>query len=1053
MKSYPHLEKDKSEVFEYLISQGADINAKDKEGNSPIFYTCFVHNNYYRDKLLQLNCELDVLNEAGTTPLITIVKERNLKVVERLIEHGAKINFHDSKNRNVLHWAVNNATQGSDASNELENFLLSSGADPTALDINKRVPLHYAFVKIGKPFINSSTDPIETVSNILSREAARKSINVQDNWGNTPLHYASQRNAVTSSFYLIKKGAKLETKNNHHNTPLYVALLNNHMNMAISLLQRDASIKDKVTVYTKSILQEMLRKKLKKEKLKKEKEEKEEKKRKRLAAKANGGMDIEGEEEDNESEIESESEESIIESDSEIEDDEHYKNNNKNTNNSWNRNSYSFRRKKQRFGFNNYDSDEESSEEEEEDEPDTCDLGKAGDSISPFMIAIKRNWQGLSFLILESGFDLSLAVLDCFKAGKLNYVYTLLLKKEEGGFYQMKNQDGQNIAHLFSKYSTNLQKNNLDLYTKIYNTIVKKGISFKEVDTFGKTALHYASESGNMTLVKDLLEQGLDINAEDKKKETPFSLLIKNSYNYLDEFIPLAVKHNFNINQLFSYKSMKHRLSTFIVAEKSRSNIIKHLTLFKNNGGDLNLRDSRGYTALMILIRENMEKEAIQVYEELKPSLTVVDNNGKDIMHHIVSPMKYGYYQNTELLYFFAGVGAPLDTVDKAGHTPMYYACLQKTGVMKEALLDNGADEEEIQENQFERVTSSILNQYPFPVTKYDFEEDYKKFNEYVEEEEKRNEDLVHKNEKEQPHRLVQGGKYEVIYEDNEPFSIFMVKVEISRGYYSGNTFYRMQLLKDKIRGVIVLFTNWGRNGTDGQYQHTPFGTFEEGKAEFCKIFKSKSGNKWEDRANFQKKKRKYRLITYKRKNKAKSYLKKINYKDPKLVPSKLNSTIFKFMRRIANSKILNSKYLDNFDFDEEVLPYHSLTKDRLEKAFDILQQIKEIQDTIQNKRSHGLKFDPESADLLTDLTNEFYELIPTTKYRTTSIPPISSQWELATNMKAIIDLMYSEVVIRLLCGAQLRIREVHPVDYCFNSLSFKIVHVGKAEEEYQLIR
>lgn len=191
MKSYPHLEKDKSEVFEYLISQGADINAKDKEGNSPIFYTCFVHNNYYRDKLLQLNCELDVLNEAGTTPLITIVKERNLKVVERLIEHGAKINFHDSKNRNVLHWAVNNATQGSDASNELENFLLSSGADPTALDINKRVPLHYAFVKIGKPFINSSTDPIETVSNILSREAARKSINVQDNWGNTPLHYAS----------------------------------------------------------------------------------------------------------------------------------------------------------------------------------------------------------------------------------------------------------------------------------------------------------------------------------------------------------------------------------------------------------------------------------------------------------------------------------------------------------------------------------------------------------------------------------------------------------------------------------------------------------------------------------------------------------------------------------------------------------------------------------------------------------------------------------------------------------------------------------------------
>jgi len=44
--------------------------------------------------------------------------------------------------------------------------------------------------------------------------------------------------------------------------------------------------------------------------------------------------------------------------------------------------------------------------------------------------------------MLESGFDLSLAVLDCFKAGKLNYVYTLLLKKDDGAFYQMQNSLG-----------------------------------------------------------------------------------------------------------------------------------------------------------------------------------------------------------------------------------------------------------------------------------------------------------------------------------------------------------------------------------------------------------------------------------------------------------------------------------------------------------------------------------------------------------------------------------------------------------------------------------
>lgn len=147
------------------------------------------------------------------------------------------------------------------------------------------------------------------------------------------------------------------------------------------------------------------------------------------------------------------------------------------------------------------------------------------------------------------------------------------------------------------------------------------------------------------------------------------------------------------------------------------------------------------------------------------------------------------------------------------------------------------------------------------------------------------------------------------------------------------------------------------------------------------------------------------------------------------------------------------SKSAKDFGFDEEVLPYHNLTRDRLEKALKILLQLKEVHDTINKNRSNGMKFDPETADLLTDLTNEFYELIPTTKYKTTSIAPISNNWELNPLLKTIYDLLYSEVVVRLLCGAQLRIKEVHPVDYCFNSLSMKIVNVGRKEEEYQLIR
>ncbi len=174
---------------------------------------------------------------------------------------------------------------------------------------------------------------------------------------------------------------------------------------------------------------------------------------------------------------------------------------------------------------------------------------------------------------------------------------------------------------------------------------------------------------------------------------------------------------------------------------------------------------------------------------------------------------------------------------------------------------------------------------------------------------------------------------------------------------------------------------------------------------------------------------------------------------DPSLVPSKLDENIYKFIRRICNSKITNTASINQLYIDWEILPQHSLTRDRLEKALSILKQIEEIIETVNKGKKDGLKFDNDTADLMTDLTNEYYELIPCTQYKTSSIPPITSAYEVSGKLKNIYDLMYSEVVIRLLCGAQLRIKEVHPVDYCFNSLSFKIMHVKKQEEEYQLIK
>ena len=70
--------------------------------------------------------------------------------------------------------------------------------------------------------------------------------------------------------------------------------------------------------------------------------------------------------------------------------------------------------------------------------------------MSPFKYCLKRHWEGVCFLMIEQGFSLSSAVMDCIAVGKWNYAYSLLFKSEDTSLYHAANQEGQNIAHYFS---------------------------------------------------------------------------------------------------------------------------------------------------------------------------------------------------------------------------------------------------------------------------------------------------------------------------------------------------------------------------------------------------------------------------------------------------------------------------------------------------------------------------------------------------------------------------------------------------------------------------
>ena len=77
---------------------------------------------------------------------------------------------------------------------------------------------------------------------------------------------------------------------------------------------------------------------------------------------------------------------------------------------------------------------------------------------------------------------------------------------------------------------------------------------------------------------------------------------------------------------------------------------------------------------------------------------------------------------------------------------------------------------------------------------------------------------------------------------------------------HNNNKFYIIQLLSSH-HGASHLWTRWGRVGEPGQNAMKYCASMEDGKKEFCKKFKDKTKNSWDDRDNFVPVKGKYTLL------------------------------------------------------------------------------------------------------------------------------------------------------------------------------------------------
>jgi hypothetical protein len=94
------------DITEYLINNGADINAVDAYGNTPLWCACKSKKPEIVEYLINKGAQINKYNFIKQTPFMVAVRDLPEKTVEFLIHRGADINAKDDQGNTALDLAI-----------------------------------------------------------------------------------------------------------------------------------------------------------------------------------------------------------------------------------------------------------------------------------------------------------------------------------------------------------------------------------------------------------------------------------------------------------------------------------------------------------------------------------------------------------------------------------------------------------------------------------------------------------------------------------------------------------------------------------------------------------------------------------------------------------------------------------------------------------------------------------------------------------------------------------------------------------------------------------
>jgi hypothetical protein len=114
------------DIVDMLLSSGANVNAKGEDGDTVLLYAAGHGDIELVESLLRRNAKVNVQNVNGDCALIRAASNGHVEVVKALLLRGANVDEKDSEGWTALMWAVANGHV------ETVRLLLANGADPAA---------------------------------------------------------------------------------------------------------------------------------------------------------------------------------------------------------------------------------------------------------------------------------------------------------------------------------------------------------------------------------------------------------------------------------------------------------------------------------------------------------------------------------------------------------------------------------------------------------------------------------------------------------------------------------------------------------------------------------------------------------------------------------------------------------------------------------------------------------------------------------------------------------------------------------------------------------